>query len=300
MVKSNLLEEAVADAKAVRETALANAKAALEEAFTPKIQSMISAKLTEELDEELELEEEKAEEDVVEAKEESMDEISLEEILAELELDEAGDSELLESEDEDEEEVKEEVTEAKEEDAEESLNEEEMGLDLGDEELPEVPEEIDLSALLAALQDEELEAPALDDETEIDDLRMEVEKLNEKLNEAQKLIKIQDEKLNESKIFTAKLLYANKIFKNHDLNESQKTKVINSLDQANTKNEAKVVYNLLNETFTTVKETIKESAYRRPKSFASKASGTLINENKAPVVDENDTVSRWQKLANIK
>jgi hypothetical protein len=300
MLKSNLLEEAVADAKAVRETALANAKAALEEAFTPKIQSMISAKLTEELDEELELEEEKAEEEVVEAKEESMDEISLEEILAELDLDEAGDSELLESEDEDEEEVKEEVTEAKEEETEESLNEEEMMPDLEDEELPEVPEEIDLSAILAALRDDELEAPALEEETEINDLKMEVEKLNEKLNEAQKLIKIQDEKLNESKVFTAKLLYANKIFKNYDLNESQKTKVIDSLDQVNTRNEAKVVYNMLNETFLTVKETIKESADRRPRSFASKASGTLINENKAPVVDENDTVSRWQKLANIK
>ena len=31
----NILKEAIADAKAVREVALANAKAALEEAFTP-------------------------------------------------------------------------------------------------------------------------------------------------------------------------------------------------------------------------------------------------------------------------
>ena len=36
--------------KAVRETALANAKLALEEAFTPRIQSMLSAKLAEETD----------------------------------------------------------------------------------------------------------------------------------------------------------------------------------------------------------------------------------------------------------
>merc|ERR1712166_1380652 len=55
----NILKEAIADAKAVREVALANAKAALEEAFTPKLQSMLSAKLSEELDEdgELDLEE---------------------------------------------------------------------------------------------------------------------------------------------------------------------------------------------------------------------------------------------------
>ena len=42
--RKDLLSEAIADAKAVKETALANAKLALEEAFTPKLQSMISAK----------------------------------------------------------------------------------------------------------------------------------------------------------------------------------------------------------------------------------------------------------------
>jgi len=47
----NILKEAIADAKAVRQVALANAKAALEEAFTPKLQSMLSAKLSEDLDE---------------------------------------------------------------------------------------------------------------------------------------------------------------------------------------------------------------------------------------------------------
>jgi len=49
-MNSKLLKEAIADAKAVRETALANAKIALEEAFTPKLQSMLSKKLSEELE----------------------------------------------------------------------------------------------------------------------------------------------------------------------------------------------------------------------------------------------------------
>ena len=44
----DLLKEAIADAKAVKETAIANAKLALEEAFTPRIQSMISSRLAEE------------------------------------------------------------------------------------------------------------------------------------------------------------------------------------------------------------------------------------------------------------
>ena len=46
-----MLKEAIADAKAVKETAIANAKLALEEAFTPHLKSMLSAKL-EEMDKE--------------------------------------------------------------------------------------------------------------------------------------------------------------------------------------------------------------------------------------------------------
>ena len=45
---NDLLKEAIADAKAVREIALANAKLALEEAMTPRLQSMLSQKLAEE------------------------------------------------------------------------------------------------------------------------------------------------------------------------------------------------------------------------------------------------------------
>jgi hypothetical protein len=48
MANSKLLKEAIADAKAVKETALANAKLALEEAFTPRLQSILSQKLRQE------------------------------------------------------------------------------------------------------------------------------------------------------------------------------------------------------------------------------------------------------------
>lgn len=73
MAKNKLFEEAIADAKAMREAALANAKLALEESITPRLQSMISAKLQEADDEELD-----------EAQEEEMDE-SLDQFLSELE-----------------------------------------------------------------------------------------------------------------------------------------------------------------------------------------------------------------------
>ena len=59
MANSKLLKEAIADAKAVKETALANAKLALEEAFTPRLQSILSQKLQAEA--EMENDEEKDE-----------------------------------------------------------------------------------------------------------------------------------------------------------------------------------------------------------------------------------------------
>jgi hypothetical protein len=52
MSNSKLLKEAIADAKAVRETAIANAKIALEEAFTPRLQSILSQKLQLEMEDE--------------------------------------------------------------------------------------------------------------------------------------------------------------------------------------------------------------------------------------------------------
>jgi len=47
MTNKDLFKEAIADAKQVREAALANAKVALEEALTPRLQSMLSTKLQE-------------------------------------------------------------------------------------------------------------------------------------------------------------------------------------------------------------------------------------------------------------
>ena len=99
---AELLKEAIADAKAVREVALQNAKMALEEAFDSKLKSMLSAKLAEEIEEDVELEEtydedEKSEgvsyeEDDKDVKQEEFDleedldeEINLDELMAELE-----------------------------------------------------------------------------------------------------------------------------------------------------------------------------------------------------------------------
>lgn len=113
----DLLKEAIADAKSVKETAIANAKLALEEAFTPYLQDQLSAKL-QEMDDEDDKDVKESEEEVKEmdapsferknspagdslkdltprkvgqstVQEDEVDEeIDLDELLAELELDE--------------------------------------------------------------------------------------------------------------------------------------------------------------------------------------------------------------------
>jgi hypothetical protein len=92
---SDLLKEALADAKAVRATALANAKVALEEAFGERVQALFAERLKEEASEEpmasdkpVEMHggEKHLEEDGM-AQEDSISDAELEEIIAELEKD---------------------------------------------------------------------------------------------------------------------------------------------------------------------------------------------------------------------
>ena len=86
MANRDILKEAIADAKAVKETAIANAKIALEEAFTPFLQTTLSTRLAEMDREEMKEDEDKdMEEDMYEEKDSMGEEMDLDELLRELE-----------------------------------------------------------------------------------------------------------------------------------------------------------------------------------------------------------------------
>ena len=308
MAKNDILKEAIADAKAVREVALSNAKAALEEAFTPRLQSMLSAKLSEELEEDLNEEEEtneSVEETTIEEasfdemmnygedkdpddegyKMESMDEeINLEEILAELELDEGGATEptFMEGEEEIAEgEKEEELEEAKDEDLDEGFD------------LDALLEELDgLDHGLDEAKDKELDEAK---DKELEETKKELEETNNALTTVRA-------ELNEVNLLNSKLLYVNRIFKANTLNESQKLRVVESLDKAGTAKEAKLIYETIKDTFNIsksegrkVKSSIKEGL-----GMASKAAGKSTAPKKAVISESNDMMTRFQKLANIK
>jgi hypothetical protein len=162
----DLLKEAIADAKAVRETALENAKIALEEAFTPRLQSMLSKKIQSEIEvdeaEHEDDEEEAPEEGYHEDDEDPTDDDSTEEAMHADDEEE----EMEEAEHEDEEEMEEEgvieingvkyapvVSEEEHEEDEMEETEDEDDMDESD--------DLDLEAVLRELEEEE------DDEEEV-------------------------------------------------------------------------------------------------------------------------------------
>ena len=303
----DILKEAIADAKAVREVALANAKAALEEAFTPKLQSMLSAKLSEELDEELnENEEEEIEEGFNETTIEEVDdieetfnfdtlesttsesstmdeEIDLEAILAELESDEGGNSQTF--------------TEGEEEELEEVKDE-------------DLDEGFDLDALLEELDglDHGLDEAKEDDldeakEEDLDEAKdKELEETKKELEETNKALTTVRTELNEVNLLNSKLLYVNRIFKANTLNESQKLRVVESLDKAGTAKEAKLIYETIKDTFNISKgeKRTQKSSIREGFGMASKAVGKSTASKKAVISESDDMMKRFQKLANIK
>jgi len=391
----DLLKEAIADAKAVKETALANAKAALEEAFTPQIKSMLAAQILAEEEEEDEddlaeadkarmrkdeMEEGYGMEDTNEA-EELDEEFDLEEILAELELEE-GDDDTMEEEmdaphgninadmdpdtgfleeeinldemDEDElkaliEDVIEDMIESgeleaggdpvefsDEEEEEEGEEEggEEMDMEMGAEEEMELDENILAKAkgiakgigksLIGFPEDVYNEAMAkLKANPELKNNKEFMAMLNaaknfaaaagaaasagsdigtksfkeaksEELVEAFEAIKTLKQELSEVNLLNSKLLYVNKIFRNKNLTESQKVKVLSAFDKATSVRETKIIYETLNEGLvskTTTKSSIKESL-----GMASKPAGIAP---KQPIVESDQMIQRFQKLAGI-
>ena len=408
MTNKQFFQEALLEAKAIRETALVAAKEALEEAFTPKIKSMIDAKLSlmeddasdDNEDSSMDEAKAKAEEakkveekkDMEEAKDmdeakvdetkdmeegadmdenAELDEMELDEILAELEREDANEGVApagvpvnplnLEAKKVDE---KKEVDEAKKdvkegeaayeyekgkqagkklgegEEGDEEMTEltvdelkdiirdvladvlgsdaaaeDEMGaeedgedIEVSDEE--EVSDDMELESILRELDKKEEgkmdekkdvdeakkvdEKKEMDEKKDMDEAKKEVEEAKKEVEEAVKVIKALKNELNEVNLLNAKLLYVNKIFKSKSLTESQKVKVINAFDRAESVKEVKNTYETLKESFNGAaqKSTIKESV-----GFASKS---VIGGAASQPIVADDFVSRMQKLAGIK
>jgi hypothetical protein len=124
----------------------------------------------------------------------------------------------------------------------------------------------------------------------------EVEEIKEIKRQAAELA----QKVNETNLINAKLLYLNKILRKYNLSEQQKLKVISAFDKASTTKEAKIVHESLDQAFS-VKNDNTKVGLKESMGFASKAAGTSTKRviNEGVITDADAQVSRWQKLAGI-
>ena len=362
----DLLTEAIADAKAVKDTAIANAKLALEEAFTPYLKNQLSAKL-EEMDKDDEVKEAKEEDkDEVkemdapsferknspagdslkdlspkkvgtstvqeeEDKELSEDEVNLDELLAELELDEDARTDA-------EEEGYEDGMKDEKEDEDDKIEDEEIDLeDMSEDDLKGFIEDV-ISDMVTAgeiepgdeFAEDEVDVE-VEDVEDVEDVDVDIEideakqeELDEKMTKKEKAegddrkkddkIEAETEKmrfkealdeidalkveLQEVNLLNAKLLYTNKIFKAKNLTESKKVKVLKAFDKAEDVRQAKTIYDTLAEglvnkpTNTVVSESVK-------RGFSSKATGLSPKATKQPIIESNEVFDRMRKLAGL-
>ena len=105
------------------------------------------------------------------------------------------------------------------------------------------------------------------------------------------------QELQEVNLLNAKLLYTNKIFKAKNLTDPQKVKVLESFDKATTVNEVKLVFETLTESLNSNKTTVNESKVR---GFASKTTAPVTNNTKQPIIESNDAFARMQRLAGLR
>jgi hypothetical protein len=379
MAKSDLLKQAIADAKVVKETALANAKIALQEAFAPQFQRMFAEKLDAELMDEEDDDMAAGADEMGAGAEGEADDMGGEEEMAGagemggmpssvnvgLDFDNDGEWDLQGTLDDEElpaDEGDEEAPASDEEMAAEYNegmdDEHQMGLeeiiaelesDLDDEtptdeepmpvresngklrssgigkksrklteteeymdnmdEFADAPEDDldpEISEIIEAILREEDEAEAdtmkpdsmseAEKDEVIEEMADELDAKEEALEEAYRTVKHLQGVINEVNLLNAKLLYTNKLFRNFELSESQKMKVIENFDRAGNTREAKLV-------FATLAESFKRPAKKRvvKESYASKATRTTApSKQTTQILSEGfEMANRWKKLAGL-
>jgi hypothetical protein len=328
---SDLLKEAIADAKAVRATALANAKAALEESFKPTLEAMLAEKLKSEIGDDVPAQSSRISNPSPAHPDHDVDDEGRSRPLTINRFPDSGQG--LQ-----EEEVDEEVTS-------EELDEilAELEREMGDEptapaapaaevppvappmapsmapvepaaEMPtpvpaeeeEVDEEINLQELLDTLSEEveDIDEANKEDSMESEEVE-EAEPTKESVQLAEALHTVQylRDQLNEINLLNAKLLYTNKLFNKFTLNQAQKMKVVETFDLTHSIREVKLSYKILSESLSSGGSAVKKlntAAHTITEGLASKPVASTAPKKQLIVENSNVMASRFQRLAGIK
>jgi len=317
---STLLEQAIVDAEALKEAAIKNAEAAIIEKYSSEVRDAVNSLLEQEeetLDEE---EESPVMEEVPYAIEEGDEPIMVRLDLEALERALSEEEEPVEESHEDlADTLEEEIEEALETEGEETGLDEEIELD--EEILDAIAEElkVDLGipdqglggrstptdrnlegqkVTLAALQDDELaeEHDAIQKAREETGMYVnQVNELKQDNSNLQKTILHLKERLEEVNLSNARLLYTNRVLNSTSLNERQKTRIVESISNADSVEEAKVIYETLQ---SAVGEKTKTSTPQSLREAVEKTSPTLPRRRESTA--QTPHFDRMRALAGIK
>ena len=321
---SKLLRDALLDAKAVKELARKNAKQTLDETFSPRIQQLVAEKLDDDDDEmETDLNDvESAESDedgdvninFFENDDDEMEDTEMEDdddasdIMPESynEFDDELDDDLYEEFDDDlNEEFDDELYEEFDDELDDDLNEEfdnEFDDDLNeefDDSDDDLYEEFDNEF------DDDLNEE-FDDDSDFMAARRntfrsrktvsENIRLKNKLAESLRVVHKLRNTINEVNLLNAKLMYLTKMTSAFDLTRSQKTSILDRIDDAKNVREAKIIYQAIRESYNKV-NTSKLKNKNIKKNFVNPKQSVQIG-NKT-LKESFDFVPRWKKLANL-
>jgi hypothetical protein len=154
----------------------------------------------------------------------------------------------------------------------------------------------------AILREQEEEMPAEEPTTPatpevVEAMEAELADKDADLQEAYRTVKQLKSIINEVNLLNAKLLYTNKLFRNFELSQNQKMKVIENFDRAGNPREVKLVFTTLAESFkrpATKKRVVKESAASRPTRTTAPS-----NQTTQVLTEGFELANRWKKLAGL-
>ena len=316
---STLLEQAIVDAEALKEAAIKNAEAAIIEKYSSEVRDAVNSLLEQEEGTLEEDDESPVMEEVPYAVEEGDEPIMVRLDLEALERALSEEEEPVEESHEDlADTLEEEIEEALETEGEETDLDEEIELD--EEILDAIAEElkVDLGIpdqglggrstptdrnlegqkiTLAALKDTELaeEHEAIQKAREETGMYVnQVNELKQDNSNLQKTILHLKERLEEVNLSNARLLYTNRVLNSTSLNERQKTRIVESISNADSVEEAKVIYE-------TLQSAVGDKTKSSPQSLreaVERPSSTLPRRRETNA--QNPHFSRMRALAGIK
>jgi len=145
---------------------------------------------------------------------------------------------------------------------------------------------------------EELKKTLEELEESKNNLQKRLDNSNSGIEDLQEAVEFLKNKLNETNLVSAKLLFKNKALMNPSLNERQKNKIVEALSNASSVEETKTIYEALQSGVSTSNDD-KKHAESLSEAVNKVSSTMVLTRNEKVEKREDSTLGRWKTLAGL-